>query len=58
MQRLAQINVRWRDVDGLFFTRLHSDHIVGFPDLWLTGWFVGPARNRPLRVWGPPAPRA
>ena len=53
MQRLAQLKVRWQDVDGLFLTHLHSDHVVGFPDLWLTGWLVGAGRDRPLRVWGP-----
>ena len=37
MQRLAQLKVRWQDVDGVFLTHLHSDHVVGFPDLWLTG---------------------
>lgn len=53
LQRLAQLRVRWKDVDGVFFTHLHSDHVVGFPDLWLTGWLVGPGRDRPLQVWGP-----
>jgi ribonuclease Z len=50
MQRLTQIGVRWRDIDGVFLTHLHSDHVVGFPDLWLTGWW---GRDRPLHVWGP-----
>jgi len=54
MQRITQIKVRWQDVDGVFFTHLHSDHVVGFPDVWLTGWLVGAGRNRPLEVWGPP----
>jgi ribonuclease Z len=53
LQRLAQLRVRWQDVDGVFLTHLQSDHVVGFPDLWLTGWLVGPGRERPLRVWGP-----
>src|SRR5215510_14997362 len=53
LQRLAQLRVRWQDVDGVFLTHLHSDHVVGFPDLWLTGWLVGAGRNRPLHVWGP-----
>src|SRR5229473_2369933 len=52
LQRLAQLGVRWQDVDGLFLTHLHSDHVVGFPDLWLTGWLT-PGRDRPLEVWGP-----
>ena len=53
MQRLTQVKIRWQDVDGLFLTHLHSDHVVGFPDLWLTGWLVGQRRDRPLQVWGP-----
>ena len=52
-QRLTQAKVRWQDIDAVFFTHLHSDHIVGFPDLWLSGWLVGPGRNRQLQVWGP-----
>jgi ribonuclease Z len=57
LQRLAQIGVAWNDIDGVFFTHLHSDHVVGFPDLWLTGWLVAPGRSRPLGVWGPPGTR-
>ena len=53
LQRLAQLGVRWQSVDGVFFTHLHSDHVVGLPDLWLTGWLVGAGRDRPLHVWGP-----
>jgi ribonuclease Z len=54
LQRLNQIKVRWQNVDGVFITHLHSDHVVGFPDLWLTGWIAGaPGRDRPLSVWGP-----
>jgi ribonuclease Z len=53
IQRMTQIKVGWQSVDGVFFTHLHSDHVVGFPDAWLTGWLVG-RRNRPLEVWGPP----
>jgi ribonuclease Z len=52
LQRLNQIKVPWRDVNGVFLTHLHSDHVVGFPDLWLTGWLT-PGRDRPLEVWGP-----
>jgi ribonuclease Z len=52
LQRLTQLQVSWRDVRGVFLTHLHSDHVVGFPDLWLTGWLVS-ARDVPLLVWGP-----
>jgi ribonuclease Z len=39
----------------LFITHLHSDHIVGIPDLWLTGWTTPPygGRKKPFRAWGP-----
>ena len=26
----------------LFLTHLHSDHVLGIPVLWLTGWVLGP----------------
>jgi ribonuclease Z len=53
IQRMTQIKVGWQSIDGVFFTHLHSDHVVGFPDAWLTGWLIS-RRNRPLEVWGPP----
>jgi len=52
LQRLAQVKVRWPEIDGLFLTHLHSDHVVGLPDLWLTGWLIG-RRDTPIRIWGP-----
>ncbi|HEU0073320.1 MAG TPA: MBL fold metallo-hydrolase [Dehalococcoidia bacterium] len=51
LQRLVQLKVAYADVNRLFLTHLHSDHVVGIPDLWLTGWIFG--RTTPLRVWGP-----
>jgi ribonuclease Z len=53
LQRLVELGVQWQDVQGVFLTHLHSDHVVGFPDLWLTGWLIVPGRNVPLQVWGP-----
>jgi ribonuclease BN (tRNA processing enzyme) len=35
----------------VFFTHLHSDHTVGYPDLILTPWVIG--RRVPLEVYGP-----
>jgi ribonuclease Z len=52
LQRLVQIKTSLQSVDGVLLTHLHSDHVVGFPDLWLTGWLVG-QRDHALRVWGP-----
>jgi len=53
LQRLTQLDVRWQDIQGVFLTHLHSDHVVGFPDLWLTGWLIVPGRKVPLQVRGP-----
>jgi ribonuclease Z len=38
-----------------FITHLHSDHTVGIPDLWLTGFSPLPygRRNAPFPVYGP-----
>lgn len=57
LQRLTQVKVGWRDVEGVFFTHLHSDHVVGFPDLWLCGWLTT-QRDPPLHVWGPRGTRS
>ncbi|MGD0695975.1 MAG: MBL fold metallo-hydrolase [Terriglobia bacterium] len=54
--RIQQLGIPWNDVTTLFLTHLHSDHIVGLPDLFLTGWLLG--RQVPLRVWGPAGTKA
>jgi ribonuclease Z len=55
MQRLHQLGIPFGEITGLFLTHHHSDHVVGFPDLWLTGWIGRPWGKRavPLPVWGP-----
>ena len=50
-QRLMQVNVPSPQSDKFFLTHLHSDHVVGIPDLWLSGWVMG--RETPFRIWGP-----
>jgi ribonuclease Z len=52
MLRLKQAGVSYDQVDEVFLTHLHSDHLVGLPDLWLTGWVLG-RRDSPLKIWGP-----
>lgn len=52
LQRLRQVNVFYNKINALFLTHLHSDHIVGIPDLWLTGWLTS-QRAAPLEVFGP-----
>jgi ribonuclease Z len=54
--RLRQINPTkgtiMSKVDALFLTHYHSDHTLGIPDLWLTGW-LGNSRKEPFRLIGP-----
>lgn len=59
-QRLVQAGVRLGSIDALFLTHLHSDHTVGIPDLWLTGWLPLPAASRKgaFRVYGPAGTKA
>lgn len=51
--RLNQLGIAFTDLTGILFTHLHSDHVSGLPDLWLTGRFAGRAPERNLDVWGP-----
>ena len=49
--RLSQMNVNLSSVNNIFFTHLHSDHIVGFPDVLMTGWVY--QREKILNIFGP-----
>ena len=54
-QRLTQLEVSLGDIDAVFITHFHSDHLSGLPDIWLTGWLPPPfgRRDQPLRMIGP-----
>lgn len=49
--RLRQAGVPLERVQRVFLTHLHSDHITGLADLWLTGWIW--QRPGPLELYGP-----
>jgi len=53
--RLFQLGVPIGRIDALLLTHFHSDHTVGIPDLWLTGWLSSHFgnRRRPFNVIGP-----
>jgi ribonuclease Z len=53
--RLYQLGIPIGRIDALLLTHFHSDHTVGIPDLWLTGWLNSHFgnRRRPFSVIGP-----
>lgn len=59
-QRLWQLRIPLSRVGAVFLTHLHSDHTVGLPDLWLTGWLptLYGRRSAPLGLWGPEGTQA
>lgn len=52
--RLHQLGILPGEIHHLFLTHLHSDHLVGLPDIWISG--VIPTlgkRKENFKVWGP-----
>jgi ribonuclease Z len=54
--RLWQKQIPLGSIDAHFLTHLHSDHINGLSDLWLSGWIQTPfgGRKKPFLIYGPP----
>ena len=50
-QRLLSAGSSGRDIDAVFLTHLHSDHIIDFYQLIASSWHQG--RDRPQVVYGP-----
>lgn len=50
-QRLVQLGIPLRNIDAVFLTHFHHDHLVGLPDMWMTGW-IPPPIARLRRVAG------
>jgi ribonuclease Z len=55
-QRLVEAGTKGADLDALFLTHLHTDHLVDFYQLVISGWHQG--RARPVRGFGPPGTKA
>jgi ribonuclease Z len=53
--RIYEHGLRLGEIDALFVTHFHSDHVIGIPDLWLSSWIGTPfgQRDKPLEVVGP-----
>lgn len=54
-QRLFQKKIPLGKINHVFLTHLHSDHVIGIPDLLLSGWLGAPwaRRKAPFRITGP-----
>jgi ribonuclease Z len=58
--RMVQLKIPLGKIDALFLTHYHSDHTLGLPDIWLSGW-LPPAfgqRKGPLNIIGPTGAKA
>ena len=51
-RRLTAAGFFGHDIEAVFITHLHSDHVLGLSDLIFTSWVFG--REKPLRMYGPP----
>ena len=53
--RLFQKKIPLGAITAHFITHLHSDHVVGLPDMWLSGWIGTPwaSRKTPMVIYGP-----
>ena len=49
--RLQQAGITPDQIQQVFLTHLHSDHISGLDDLWITGWVW--QRQTPIQIDGP-----
>ena len=54
--QLAKADISLNELDAVFLTHHHFDHIGGLGDLLMAAWNNG--RARPLNVYGPPGTRS
>ncbi len=50
-QRLDQINISTANIDAIFLTHLHSDHVVDLYQLIISSWHS--YRTKPWKLYGP-----
>ena len=50
-QRLDQLNISTADIDALFLTHLHSDHVIDLYQLIISSWHS--YRTKPWKLYGP-----
>ncbi len=55
-RRLLAAGIAIGDVDTVFFTHMHSDHVTDLPDFMMMRWTAGGA-TKPLTIYGPAGTR-
>jgi ribonuclease Z len=50
LMRLSQVGVQAAQLNAVFFTHMHSDHMEGFSDIVQMHWMFGPPRGPKLDV--------
>lgn len=52
VQKCENLGLPLEELDGIFFTHYHSDHMMGLPNMISRSWMLG--RTHELPVYGPP----
>jgi ribonuclease Z len=50
-QRLTEINISSAEIDALFLTHLHSDHVIDLYQLIISSWHL--YRDKTWKIYGP-----
>lgn len=51
-QRIYECSIPFHEINRIFYTHIHSDHIEGLPTLWMSPWFLV-NKTQPLHIYGP-----
>ena len=54
---MSRLSIKPADITKIFLTHLHSDHVIGLPELYLYPW-ASQGRATPLQIWGPDGTKA
>jgi ribonuclease Z len=54
---MTRLSIKPADITKVFLTHLHSDHVIGLPELYLYPW-ASQDRATPLQIWGPDGTKA
>lgn len=53
LRSAVQYGIDWRNIEGVFITHYHTDHVAGLMPMLLT-LFIYAKDRKPFTLWGPP----